>query len=287
VNDVIHTPDPRPFWFIGTELATELWHSEIGKINLLIEQHPEIRNLFDAPQATDSERKFCFALLAHRKVLEIIEELFAGRYEQFPNFGEEQSKAINSTQGLVTSDAPDWTLEMNRVVDALPYHLFNALPEPLRRGGFNSEDTAQMSAIRLAAETLGTVEQIRKLIAAVLDQQLKRLVRRWPTTLAVAPSDSRPYRLHSLPSTHRVSKRKSTRTADKRRIARDQVIAQIDDASESIADFIQKMDDRHVKPQPTWNGWPGSWTKAYKNPRLRALIHKDKSRAILRAGPHK
>jgi hypothetical protein len=287
MNDNSYIPPPQPFWFVSSELAADLLHAEIVAVNGLIDQNPELRSLFDAPTATVSQRKLCFALLAHRMLLETVYELFAGRYERPPSFGEGQSKALRSTDSLVTSDAPEWTLELNRVVDALPYHLFGALPEPLRHRGFNSEDSAQASAVQAAAEALGSLEQIRKLIAAVLDQQLERLVRRWPTTRSVAPSESPTYQLHYVSRAPRVSKRKRSRTADKRRIARDRIIAQIDDSSETIAEFLRKMDEREVKPQPTWEDWPDSWTKAYRNPRLRALIHKDKSRAISRAKSRK
>jgi hypothetical protein len=287
MNDQMYLPPPQPFWFVSSELSADLLHAEIVTVNGLIDQHPELRSLFDVPKATVSQRKLCFALLAHRELLETLYELFAGRYEQPPSFGEEQSRALRSSDGLITSDAPEWTLELNRVVHALPYHLFNALPESLRHSGLSSEDSAQLSAVRGAAEALGTLEQIRKLIAAVLDQQLERLAERWPSSRSAAPSDQRPYQLRSLSLTRHASKRKRTRTADKRRAARDRLIAQIDDSSETIAEFLRKMDDREVKPQLTWEDWPDSWTEAYKNPRLRALIHKDKSRAISRAKARK
>ena len=54
--------------------------------------------------------------------------MFDARYEKYP-LTVEESSAWNATSSLVTSDAPDWALEMNRVVDRLPSHLVEALPE--------------------------------------------------------------------------------------------------------------------------------------------------------------
>jgi hypothetical protein len=275
MSDSSYIPPPRPFWFVSSELAAELWGSEIGKINGLIDQHPQIPSLFDSPKATESERNLCFVLLAHRKVLEIIEARFVKGYEQPPSLGEEQSRAVSSTNGLVTSDAPDWTLGMERVLDALPYHLFNALPTPLHAGGFYTNDAAKTEAIQSAVKSLDTMETLQSLIEGVLNQQLERLAARWTAARHSGPSNE-------LPVAQRTAKRKAIRTRDKQRIARDRLIAEIDDVSQSITEFVRLMDERGVAPQPTWSGWPGSWKEAYKDPSLRALIHKDKSRALSR-----
>ena len=53
---------------------------------------------------------------------------------------------------------------------------------------------------------------------------------------------------------------------------RDKTIAEIDDVAPTVLEFIKLMDERNVKPQPTWPGWPGSWSQAYKDPRIRKLI---------------
>jgi hypothetical protein len=78
------------------------------------------------------------------------------------------------------------------------------------------------------------------------------------------------------------TKRTSRRTHDKRRMKRDKLIAGIDEVSPTINGFLKLMDERSVQPQPTWSGWPGSWSKAYLDPCLRKLIHQDKSRALAR-----
>jgi hypothetical protein len=85
------------------------------------------------------------------------------------------------------------------------------------------------------------------------------------------------------------NKQKGQRKHDKQRMIRDKLIAEIDEVAETIPEFLRLMDQRKVKPQPTWDDWPGSWVQAYLKTRLRALIHKDKSRALsrVRARSHK
>jgi hypothetical protein len=80
-------------------------------------------------------------------------------------------------------------------------------------------------------------------------------------------------------------KRNPRRRRDKQRVVRDKLIAELDEIAETPEQFIRLMDERKVQPQPTWKTWPGTWVQAYKDPRLRALIHKDKSRALKRARP--
>lgn len=266
MNDIAYVPDdPQPFWFVDSKLTGDLLRAEIAKVNGLVEQYPQIRSFFGVPESTVSQRGLCFTLLAHRKVLDVIYDRFASFYEDSPSLGEEESRALQSTNGLVTADAPDWTLEMNRVAELLPSHIFFALPQSLRAGGYNTNDAAQMKIIESTADSLRSVERLQTLIEGVIDQQLARLTRRWPVP----------------------KKKKVHRTQDKVRGRRDQLIAEIDDISQTFTEFIRIMDERNVKPQPTWSGWPGSWKEAYKNRRLRRLIQQDKSRALLRARRHK
>jgi hypothetical protein len=271
MGDILNLPAPEPFWFVNSELLEELLRVELLVINRLLTQHPELRSLLDTSVATVSDRKTCFTVLAHRMVLEMISEMFAARYEEPPLTGEE-SNAWSATRGLVTSDAPDWVLEMDRVVERLPNHLSCALPQALRTGGFNQNNTAQMEAIR----RLNTIGQLKTLIETVFDQQLRRLEKRWSASSSLLPSQP-----------PRVSTRKSRRRSDKQLADRDTRIAEIAEVAKTPAEFLRMMDERKVQPHPTWNGWPGSWAKAYQNPRLRKLIHQDKSRARLRARGHK
>ncbi|MGA8222512.1 MAG: sigma factor-like helix-turn-helix DNA-binding protein [Candidatus Acidiferrales bacterium] len=175
-------PPPEPFWFVNSDLLEGLFRAELSLIQRLLVQHPELRNLLDTPVATVSDRKTCFTVLAHRKALEIISDMFAARYEQ-PSLSDEESNAASATSDLVPGDAPDWVLEIDRVVEQLPTHLFDALPQALRTARFNQNNAAQMEAIR----TLNTIEQLKMLIEAIFDQQLGRLEKRWSAAIVQVP----------------------------------------------------------------------------------------------------
>jgi hypothetical protein len=288
-GDDYYLPSPQPFWFASEELLTKVLSAEIEAVTQLLAKYPDLRNLFDAPEATVPQRTACFVLLAHRKVMETIYETFAGRHDQSPSLGDVESHALSRTNNLVIADAPAWVLEVNEVVQRLPSHIYNALPEPLRLGGFNASNPEKAATIKSAAETLSSVEQVRVLTGGVLDQQLRRLAARWsPTTTINSQSspDQSPVEIISAISireTPQPKKRKALRTKDKVRELRDKMIAEIDQAARANVEFIRMMDERKVLPLPTWRGWPGTWVEAYRNPHLRTLIHKDKSRSIKRA----
>jgi hypothetical protein len=269
--------DYDPFSFASTELLTNVLRAEISTITQLLAKHPDLRNLFDAPEATVPQRAACFALLAHRKLIEMIYDKFAARYEDSPSLSDAESDTLNRTHGLVAPDAPIWVQEMHQVVERLPAHIYTSLPESLRIGGFNPDNAEQMQAIQSAKKTLSTVEQIQTLNERVLDQQLQRLERRWTAARPVANPATEIIVQGRTPT-----KRKGRRTRDKQRMSRDKLIAEIDDVSPTVGEFLKVMDERKVRPQPTWSGWPGSWSKAYRDPRLRKLIHQDKSRALAR-----
>ena len=166
-------------------------------------------------------------------------------------------------------------LEINKAARLLPSHIFDALPEPLHRGGFTASDGVEIEDIRSAASKLSNLQEIQALSRKVLDQQLERLERRWAAARPVAnPSQE------SIVRGPGPSKRKGQRTHDKQRALRDKAIAGIDDAAETMPEFLKLMDERKVKPQPTWSEWPGSWREAYKNPRLRELIHTEINPAL-------
>ena len=86
----------------------------------------------------------------------------------------------------MSADAPAWVLEMYQVVERMPVHIYTALPEPLRMGGFNRDNAEQMRAIESAKKTLSNIEQIRALTEQVLDQQLQRLLRRWSAAIPIS-----------------------------------------------------------------------------------------------------
>src|SRR5713101_7030545 len=113
---------PRPFWFASTELLTKVFHAEINVVTRLLAQYPNLADLLDAPEATIQERTVCFSLLAHRSIIETVDETFTGRYEESPSLDEVESSALKRTYGLVAADAPTWVLEMLQVVEHLPHH---------------------------------------------------------------------------------------------------------------------------------------------------------------------
>jgi hypothetical protein len=276
VNGELLSSD-NPFWFASEELLTDLLRDEIHLVTQLFARHPDLREFFDLPEASVEQRAACFAVLAHRTLMDEIYETFAGRYEQSPSLGDEENDVLRRTRDFFADDAPAWVLEVNEVAQRLPSRIYDSLPEPLRRGGFNASDPAQVEVISSAATKLSSLQEIQTLSRKVLDQQLQRLEVRW--------SASRPVTnlvREVIVQGRESNKRKGRRTRDKLRTLRDKEIAEIDDIAETIGEFLKVMDERKVKPQPTWSGWPGSWSQAYKDPRLRALIHKDKSRALVR-----
>jgi hypothetical protein len=267
-----------PFWFAKEDLLTDLLRAEIDSIRQLFAGNPDLREFFELPEATPQQRAACFALLAHRTLMGEIYETFAGRYEQSPSLGDEENDVLTRTRSLVAADAPAWVLEVDQVAELLPSRLYDALPEPLRRGGFNASNEVEVEIISAAASRLSNLQEIEALSREVLDQQLQRLERRWTAAQSVVNPVPQIIVQGRTPT-----KRKVRRTRDKQRMSRDRLIAEIDDISPTIGEFLKLMDERKVRPQPTWTGWPGSWSKAYTDPRLRKLIHQDKSRALARS----
>jgi hypothetical protein len=279
--------DTDPFHFVSSELLTEVYRAELNAIAQLFSNYPALRKFLDTPQATIQQRTTCFGLLVHRRIIEVVDETIAARYEKLLTFNEDELRTVRNSANLVTSDAPAWVLEMNEVVNWLPARMHASLPEELRDHVLYVIDPEKReAAFRLARETLGTLEQVQSLIARVFDEQLQRLSERWSVTTSPVASESHLDRSNRLPAAHHIFRRKSVRTRDKLRIARDRLIREIDDTSQTMAEFLRSMDERKVKPQPTWE-WPGSWARAYQDPHLRKLIHQDKSRAISRARRNK
>jgi len=173
----------RPFWFVSRELLTSVLDAEINAVMQALAKCPDLRSLFDAPEATVPERNACFEVLAHSTLMESIYETFAGRYEESPSLGDAEVNVLGKTQNLVAADSPPWVLEIREVVARLPLRIYDALPEPLRTGGYDANNSAQVESIRSAAKTLSSVEQIRALTEGVIDQQLQRLERRWSATI--------------------------------------------------------------------------------------------------------
>jgi hypothetical protein len=260
-----------PFWFVSSELLTRVFHAELDVVTQLLAKHPNLPNLFDAPETTVQERTVCFALLAHFMLFALADEKFTARYEESPSLNDVESNTLKRFHELVPADAPAWVLEMQQVIEQLPVHIYTSLPEPLRMGGYNPDNAEQMQAIESAKSTLSNVEQIQTLTQRVLDEQLQRLVRRWSAGIVQVQGTDVQVRgsERSEPK-----KRKGRRTRDRLRMRRDKLIAEIDDVAATNGEFLQLMDERKVRPQPTWSGWPGSWREAYTNGSVIAEISK-------------
>lgn len=173
----------RPFQFASSELLTKIFRAEIKAVNQILAKHSNLASLLDAPEATTPERTACFALLAHAKIIEIVGETFAERYESLPSLDEVESSTLKSAYSLVAPDAPAWVQEMVQVVEQLRVHICTSLPEPLREQRFDNDNPEKIRAIDLARKTFEDVEQIQTLTGRVLDQQLRRLERRWVARL--------------------------------------------------------------------------------------------------------
>jgi len=170
---------------------------------------------------------------------------------------------------------------LKTVKDEGGYRINDALPKPLRKGRYDANDPAQAEAVK----SLSSVEHVQRFNRVVLDEQLRRLEGRWSADTVQLPDIL--VQTQAPPSdtaSAKPKKRKPKSLRDKQRVIRDKEIAEIADVSKTPLEFLHLLDDRKVPPQPTWIGeWPGSWVKAYQNnPHLRALIHKDKSRALAR-----
>jgi hypothetical protein len=276
MSDTFYIPDPRPFWFVDSELLSITLRAEIAVAGRILDDCPELAQWFDSPETQTEQRKICFAVAARYKVTFNISDTIAERYEPSEPLDEKEKKTIQRIGNLIAPDAPAWVIEMKSVIETIPSHLYASLPESLQTGRFDDR-SEQLEA----ANALGTREQIQAFIQGVLDQQVERLSKRWSVALPLA---------REYPSSHpddlplkKPVKRKAIRTRDKVRMKRDRTIFEIDDASETMTEFIRLMDERGVAALPTWPGWPGTWSQAYRDARLRRLIHQDKYRALERA----
>jgi DNA-directed RNA polymerase specialized sigma24 family protein len=169
----------RPFWFASSELLAIVLRAESNIVNQILAKYPNLPSLLDAPESTVRERTACFTLLAHAKLIEIVGETFAERYEPSPSLDEVESSILRRTYNLVAPDAPVWVQEMVQVVEQLRVHICTSLPGPLREQRFDNDNPEKIRAIDSARKTFENVEQIQTLTGRVLDQQSRRLERRW------------------------------------------------------------------------------------------------------------
>jgi hypothetical protein len=272
--------DEDPFWFLSTELLTRVFHSEINVVTQLLAKHPDFRNLLDAPEATVPERTACFALLAHRKLVEMIDEKFVARYEESPSLDDVESNTLKRTYDLVSADAPAWVLEMHQVVERLPVHIYTSLPEPLRMGGFNRDNAEQMQAIESAQKTLSNIEQIRALTERVLDQQSNRLERRWSAATSTL-------QIQQPPVNKRNTRKQIKRTGWEQKLKLYNVIQKILSRNPRLQGmkFCAELDKRHAPPLYDWTKrgeWRNglTWKEAWNDRPLRRKIRRVRQEAM-------
>ncbi len=280
--------DDEPLWFPSDELLTSVLHAEINAVMQLLAKHSDLPDLFDTPDGTVPQRSTCFAMLAHRKLIETISNTLAGRQIQ-PALNDEESHTLRCIYNLVADDAPAWALEMQRVIDRLPAHIYASLPEPLRRGGYNPDDTEQMKAIKSAKKILSTVEQIQTLTERVINQQLQRLVRRWPTMTISTIGQSHPAQ-HSRTTTGtlgRQTRRLNKRKGWEQKLKLCNAIQQALSRKPSLEgiEFCSELDKRHAPPLYDWlktGEWREglTWKEAWASRRLRKKIRRVRQEAM-------
>jgi hypothetical protein len=113
----VFVPLVYPFWFVDTPLLAKFLLDEINAAAQLLADQPNTRAVFDAPDAELSQRKRCFELLAHRNLIEVLDESIVARYETPPSLNDLETRTLGQTSNLVPDDAPEWALELKRVVD--------------------------------------------------------------------------------------------------------------------------------------------------------------------------
>src|SRR6516164_2375965 len=174
---------PNPFWFASEDLLNKLLRAAITKADQLFTERRKLSSLFDVPGATFPERHACFMLLAHRKIIETISDIFVGR-ELSPSLSKKGRKVLRRTQNLFAEDAPRWVLDVNDVVELLPSRIYKTLKKPLRRGGLNRNDPKQLRAFESARKGQKALDKMQTRIGRVLEEQWRRLEGRWAAASA-------------------------------------------------------------------------------------------------------
>lgn len=289
----------NPFWFANEGLLTDLLRDEIHLVTELFAKYHDLAEFFDLPEASVEQRAACFAVLAHRTIMDEIYETFAGRQEQSPSLGEKEIDVLRRTGTLFDSDAPGWVLELNEVAQRLPARIYDALPEPLRRGGgFYASNPAQAALIESTAKELSSVQKIQALSEMVFDQQLKRLEGRWSAAQHVTNVvreiivQERESKTAQQAGAGRVTLGGQTRRMNKRQgweqklklYGAIQTTLNRNSSLEGI-EFCAELDIRHAPPLYDWmktGQWREglTWKEAWGDPRLRKKIRRVRQEAM-------
>lgn len=219
----------HPFWFLPDELLESLWRAEVNTLARLLENTPDPRKLFDTPDLPIAKRRACFNLLAHRWLLDELDEAANRRYQDISSTDQE-IQIIRKTNYLFQDDAPSWVQEMNAVVKNLPHRMIEAMPEALQTEGCDPDDANRIHAIRAATITLNTVATLQHLAETVFKQQLLRLEKRWPSK--------------------RINKRKGWEQRENLYRAIREIMSR--NPSPEGIEFCAELDRRHAKPLADW-----------------------------------
>ena len=268
-----------PFWFVSSDLLATVFHAELHGLAQLLAKHPNLHALLDAPEATVQERSACFTFLSHREVVRMIDQKFVARYEESPSMDATESSALKRAFGIVPADAPMWVLEMHQVVEQLPVHVCDSLPEALRIGHYPHDNPKQMQVVESAAQALSNVEQIQALTDTVINQQLLRLARRWSASI---PPPIQVIQHANTAETfgkqkRRLNKRKGWKNKLKLYNAIQKTLRR--DPSLKGIEFCAELDKRHAPPLYDWfksEEWRGglTWKEAWLDPALRRKIRR-------------
>lgn len=276
----------NPFWFANEELLTNLLRVEVHIVSQVFTNYPNLSEFFDIPEVTIEQRTVCFTVLVHCAVMHEIYETFAGRQEQSPSLGDEEKDVLRRTVNLFDNDAPSWVLELNEVTQRLPSRIYDALPEPLRRGcGFYANDPVQTEVIASAARELSSVERIQALIERAFREQLQRLEGRWSVSIFPVsnPQSVQQPRTTSMKQTRRTINREGWEQRLKLYRAIQNVLTR--DSSLQGIEFCAQLDTRHAPPLYDWvkaGQWREglTWKEAWNEPRLRKKIRRVRQEAM-------
>ena len=296
MSDTFYIPDPRPFWFVDSELLSITLRAEIGVVGRILEDCPELPQWFDNPETQKEQRKICFAVAARCKVMFNISDTIADPYEPSESLNEKDTKTIQRISNLIAPDAPAWALEMNQIVEQMPWHLSNALPEQLRKERVDESNGKQSDAIK----SLGTLEQLQAFIQTVIDQQFLRMEARWQPTLSDHRWTELEARLNAAVDTRmetrlrltevqrqtmpdrRMNKRAGWQEREKLYVAIRKILE--DDSTLEGIKFCAALDQRHAPPLHDWKErgeWSEglTWKEAWGNRALRRKIRRVRQEA--------
>jgi hypothetical protein len=287
-TDLGYRHESSCFWFVSSELLMDLLKAEFRVVGRLLADNPQLERWCDYSATPTEQRKICFAVVAHGKVMDHISETIASRYEQ-GSVSDEESKMWQLISNLIALDAPEWARGMNDFAQLMPSHIFAALPESLRAERFDENSRQQRDAI----ETHCTLEHLQTFIQAVLDQQASRLETRWRLTSldqaqlthlnARVDAAVRSIEMTKQHKPRRINKRKGWEQREKLYSAI-QTILKSEPTLQGMK-FCAALDQRHAPPLQDWRDkhlWREglTWKEAWDDLKLKSKIRRVRQEAL-------